>query len=233
MFKKDCPKCKDTIIYASKKRLNISIKNNTQCLFCRRKEYRLKNKTKIANKKRQDYVANREERKKKRRNKYWEDVEKSRAYDREYYKNNREDRLETAKRTKDPIKVNEASARWRNNHKEQMNLIRKKWADENPEKVSEIRRRRRAKEAEVEENYTPKMEQITRKAFRNKCYNCGSDDDLCIDHHRPLTKGHALTISNAVVLCRVCNGSKSDRNPEDFYGLKKCEALDKKLNKIG
>lgn len=53
--------------------------------------------------------------------------------------------------------------------------------------------------------------------FNNHCFNCKSEKDLAIDHHYPLSKGFALTINNAVLLCKSCNSSKSNKLPEAFY----------------
>ena len=113
-----------------------------------------------------------------------------------------------------------------------MDQIRKNWAINNKDKISETQRRRRAKKLEVNENFTYVQEQLTRQAFKNKCFNCKSTKKLCIDHHRPLSKGYPLTLNNAVLLCRSCNSSKGAKDPEDFYGKDKCVKLDKKIKTI-
>ena len=43
---------------------------------------------------------------------------------------------------------------------------------------------------------------------------------------------YALTLSNAVVLCRHCNCSKFNKDPEIFYGAERCAEIDAKLMKI-
>ena len=135
--------------------------------------------------------------------------------------------------------------------KRHLRNINKKYRDENKEtllekqrqryknNINEARRsgkerarKRRAKKAEVNENFTSAQEQITRKAFYNKCFKCKSTKTLTIDHHRALSKGHPLTLDNAVLLCQFCNSSKGAKNPEKFYGIKKCKKLDLKLSKI-
>ncbi len=45
-------------------------------------------------------------------------------------------------------------------------------------------------------------------------------------------KGNPLSLKNAVVLCKTCNSSKGIKEPEIFYGIKKCAELDKKLAQI-
>jgi len=53
--------------------------------------------------------------------------------------------------------------------------------------------------------------------FHNQCFNCGSRERLEIDHHYPLSRGHKLTLDNAVLLCKSCNCSKGNKMPEEFY----------------
>ena len=92
--------------------------------------------------------------------------------------------------------------------------------------------KRKALELLVEEDFPADKRKITFIEFGFKCYNCSSEDCLCIDHHRPLVKKNALAFDNAVVLCVHCNSSKSARDPEEFYGKEKCTELDKKLTQI-
>ena len=91
------------------------------------------------------------------------------------------------------------------------------------------KRRRRALKAQVKERYTAAQEAITLKAFNNRCFNCGSTTDLCIDHHLPLSRGNKLALYNAVVLCGVCNVDKSNKEPQAYYGPEKAADLDVKL----
>lgn len=114
-----------------------------------------------------------------------------------------------------------------------ISISNKKWyLSGGREKVLENKRKRRERMAELDESYGVKEAKITMKEFRGKCFVCGSKDSLHIDHHRPLSKGHALSLNNAVVLCEYCNKSKGPKDPEKFYGIKICAKLDRKLNKI-
>ena len=125
---------------------------------------------------------------------------------------------------------------YRDEHKEQTREYDKDYREKNREKIrtrSRIWARiRRAMVLLVNEHYSSEDEKITLKAFSHKCVNCKSTENIEIDHHRPLIKGNALTIYNAVPLCRNCNASKNDRNPEDFYGAKKCAKIDRKLQRL-
>ncbi|TDT71824.1 HNH endonuclease [Hypnocyclicus thermotrophus] len=69
--------------------------------------------------------------------------------------------------------------------------------------------------------------------FNNKCFNCGSTNNLEIDHHYPISKGYPLKYKNkynAVLLCRDCNIKKSNKFPENFYLKSQLEVLKKKYN---
>jgi hypothetical protein len=207
------------------------------CKICH-KHYRKINASKI-NKQRKKYRQKNNEKIKKAKKEYAiKNKDKIREYKKLYqnlngkkiYKKNEKYRLANKKHTSKYMK------KYRDEHKDKIAQQKKEWAINNPEQVKVLglksQRKRRARKLAVQENYTSEQEQITRKAFYNKCFNCKSTDNLCIDHHRPLSKGHPLTLQNAVVLCQSCNSSKSDKNPEDFYGEKKCDRLDKKLKKI-
>ncbi len=59
-------------------------------------------------------------------------------------------------------------------------------------------------------------EEVVFDVFGMRCVACGAEDDLVLDHHRPLQDGHAL-LHNAVPLCRTCNSRKRTNPPEEFY----------------
>ena len=67
--------------------------------------------------------------------------------------------------------------------------------------------------------------------FNYKCASCGSAHKLCLDHWRPLSKGYALTRTNAVVLCNSCNASKGAKLPEDHFDKEFVGLIEAKLDK--
>jgi 5-methylcytosine-specific restriction endonuclease McrA len=79
----------------------------------------------------------------------------------------------------------------------------------------------------VDQNYTINDTLYTLTLFNNKCFNCGSTKKLGIDHHHPLIKGHGLSRSNAVILCRHYNSAKGTKNPKDYYTKKQLKILHK------
>jgi len=125
-------------------------------------------------------------------------------------------------------KIAQQKKTWANKNKERVRANHKRWRDLNPSKVI----KNRAAKHNIKESYTAADKLITLTEFNNRCFNCGSIENLHIDHHRPLSKGNSLTLQNAVILCRSCNSSKRAKDPEDFYGTKKCDLLDEKLKKI-
>ena len=88
------------------------------------------------------------------------------------------------------------------------------------------RQRRRAKKQGLKENYTKDDRVYTMNLFNNICFNCGSTDNLEIDHHKCLNDGFPLSRTNAVVLCRSCNASKHTKKPKEFYSKDKILLLE-------
>lgn len=77
--------------------------------------------------------------------------------------------------------------------------------------------KRRDAERKLDNDFTDLDKELIMVRAGYACVNCGSESDLCVDHFRPLSKGNALNIFNAIVLCRSCNSQKSAKDPEDFF----------------
>jgi 5-methylcytosine-specific restriction endonuclease McrA len=110
-------------------------------------------------------------------------------------------------------------------HREENNKRSKNYQKEHPEIARNIARHRRDNAIIARERYTKECEVITTEAFGGKCFNCGGKNRLCIDHNYPLSRGYALTILNAVVLCKICNSKKHAKLPEEFYSIEKLNEL--------
>ena len=115
-------------------------------------------------------------------------------------------------------------------NKNYINDRRRRNVEEYQEKRREIGRKRRALSASVNEVFTPRDSFIVFSLFDNKCFKCNKQNDLCLDHHYPLSRGHPLEIGNAVILCRSCNSSKGAKLPEEFYSVEELIKL-KTINK--
>ena len=92
------------------------------------------------------------------------------------------------------------------------------------------RRSERAAKAGITEDFTPYQRDRVMLQFGKRCFRCKSRKSLQIDHHLPLSYGHALDYGNAVVLCQKCNGAKSNLAPEQFYESTQLERLEDMLD---
>ena len=194
MQTKTCSKCG---VEKSIDQFRIGHKQCHQCELDYKKLYREANREEV-NQKTRDYHSLNKEREREVHNRYMETHREERArYQKQFRQENKE-------------LLSEQERKYRELHKEQYIA----WTRFNA-------RKRRARQQQLQENYTKEDEQYTRTLFNNQCANCGSTDKLCIDHHYPLSKGNALTRENAVVLCRSCNASKHIKSPESFYSPEK------------
>lgn len=162
------------------------------------------------------HSENRDTISKNRYGKYHKDIDVSRRKSREYAATRRE-------------KIHECHKIWYGENKERKLEKNREWYKNNPDKRRKLgrdkARRRRERLAGVNQIFTKQMEDIVFEAFQDKCFNCGGTDRLCIDHHKPLVGGCALSLDNAVLLCIHCNSSKSDKRPEEFYSINQIEEI--------
>jgi hypothetical protein len=56
------------------------------------------------------------------------------------------------------------------------------------------------------------------KKSDSRCVNCGSDQDLQIDHIVPHSRGGTNGLDNLQMLCRDCNLSKGAKTMEEWLG---------------
>lgn len=126
----------------------------------------------------------------------------------------------------------ERQAKYRSENKEAIREQKSEYYQNNKEIFLGHSRTRRARKAQVNERFTPEDKAFTLKVFQGQCFKCGSTEKLSMDHHLPLSKGHALTRDNAVVLCLSCNSSKGNRPLEDFYDPIEIMVLDSVFDTI-
>lgn len=177
-----------------------------QCVKERKAEYYTREKVKIQTKNKSYYDDNKEDLNEKMKSYYADNKDHIIEQHREYVKDNTE-------------KVKTYQKEYRKNHLPKLN------------QQANIRwKRRRAKKVGVTENYTKDDRDYTMALFNHRCAVCGSTEALCIDHHYPLSKGHALTRENAVVLCNKHNCEKSTKLPEDFYTSEQLELITETLH---
>jgi len=220
-FNHGCKKCKRAANQKWRKSnpektksINIRYKErNREKLKAEAKRYWLKNKDESNANRRKNRVKNRDEVNAKKRKDRIKNKDRVNAKARKNWSENNNG-------------VRDKAKKYRIDNKDKRKAQLKEWHRNNPEKIALYKSKRRAMKEGLIENYTIKSRGITLKAFNNQCFLCKSVDNLCVDHHRPLSKGNSLTLSNAVVLCKPCNSRKNDKDPEEFYGLIECAELD-------
>jgi hypothetical protein len=157
---------------------------------------------------------------------YEKNKEERKQCSRQYWHDNKDECMARRKKWKGKNKAHMKAYNdeYRRSHREE----RKEWIKNNPNKMKQYYensydvithhvRKRRAKKASVNENFTPADVEYTKKLFGNKCAICNKTEDLQIDHWYPLSKGYPLTRSNAVLMCKSCNCSKGDKLPKEHY----------------
>lgn len=201
---KSCSRCKIekpiTEFYSDKQKRDGFSCQCRSCIKIRQYQYRRLNPDKVKKIGKKSRQNNRE--KVAERKRIWQEAnrEKHREYSKKWREQNRE-----------------VSLQYYQDNKEKLSEINRLWKKENPEKVRRYNRKRRAMELQVSEQYIKEDEAYTRSLFEDQCFRCGSTDNLTIDHHRPLSRRYGLSRGNAVLLCRSCNSSKNNKEPEDFY----------------
>ena len=219
-----CKDCKKIYKGQNKKQTNKNAKiwrlKNLERCRAKDIEYGKNNPEKIKQQNKNWYNANREQSLKNSKDWRQKNPDKVKKHNKEWYKENKEKKL-----AQDKIHYKNNREYYKKKHRE--------WQKKNPEKVRERARKRRDKKLAISEHYTTQDEQITLQEFNHQCFNCGSTDRLEIDHHLCLNNDNALTLENAVVLCKSCNCSKGQKDPKNFYNKAKLKKLEDKLTKIG
>lgn len=116
---------------------------------------------------------------------------------------------------------------------EQYKEYKKTYHNKNKDAYASRARKRREMSKQLGEfKYSLGCKEITLDEFDHQCFKCGSKDTLHIDHHRPMSKLNRLELGNAVVLCKECNFSKNDKDPEDFYSENELAEIEEKLERL-
>ena len=121
---------------------------------------------------------------------------------------------------------------WTEANKELRASYDKIYKHNNLDKGRAAARRRRATKKALNENYTVADEAFTLRLFDHACFNCGSKENLTVDHYRPLSKGNALTLTNAIILCKSCNSRKNNKDPEQFFSEEQTTIIQEVFNSV-
>lgn len=179
----------------------------------RRKDYHKKNRDRL-NRKSAEYLEEHRAEILAKQAEYREaHREELREKQKQFYREHRAERLAT-------------SRRWAQQNPEKVRALglkaARKLRAEHPEIPNARERKRRARKAQVGEDFSPEMAIFVRHFWENRCAVCGAQQKRgerqhAIDHWLPLSKGYPLSMENAVLLCNHCNPQKSSKLPLDMY----------------
>lgn len=141
-----------------------------------------------------------------------------RAYQAEYRAAHRQKARATtaAYRAANPDRARAANERFRSQpaNQESARQRAREFRLANPALRSEYEKRRRArKKSAVVGFITPAQLAAKMSYWGDRCWMCGTVDDLQVDHVKPLAKGGAHMLANLRPACGPCNLAKSDRWP--------------------
>ena len=159
------------------------------------------------------------------------------AYQADYYRRNRESIRARQNATRNAEASSVRSAMWRSANPERAAAAVEAWHAAHPEArmeavtrwkkanrqtVALIEARRRARKAgQTVVEFTP-AQIIARRAYLGeRCWICGSGEDLAWDHVKPLAKGGPHMLSNLRLACTSCNSTKNAR----WFGVAELQVL--------
>lgn len=132
--------------------------------------------------------------------------EERKAYNREYYQQNKDTKFKEYAARKDPAKKRACEQSWRERHRERYREYMRRGAF-----------KRRARVAEVRNDLTFEQWQMIKAAYRFCCAYCGKRRPLTQDHIIPVSKGGEHTAENIVPACQSCNARKWANPPQVAY----------------
>jgi len=202
-----------------------------RCACARAKQWREKNLERAKETKRRWYARNRGQYLKKTRQYALDHPEQVKATKLRYRDRNRvRERVANLRRYHEhKTEYDARSRRFYANNKSKVLGWQRRYRQARPEVCRAATQRRRARKLSVREVFTAAMDLFLRKNWKNKCAVCGKRTKLTVDHWLPLSKGHALTMDNAVLLCGSCNSSKGAKLPEDRYKPKLVARIEKRI----
>mgnify|MGYP006921388197 FL=1 len=173
------------------------------CKNCKReydKEYRNKNKEKIAKYQGEYWNKNKETISERFSVWYKQNFEKVKAISKKWSLKNTD-------------RVKKYQKEWQEQNKEYLSEYRKKYQKENREEINRrhlpLLHKRRARVAGNGGSYTARQWKLLCDFYGNKCLKCGATDrKLTVDHVLPTVLGGTSNIDNLQPLCLSCNCSK-------------------------
>jgi 5-methylcytosine-specific restriction endonuclease McrA len=117
-----------------------------------------------------------------------------------------------------PEKARENSRKWAEAHREQAAAASRRWQANNPDKVIQIAKRRRARVRGAQGDATAAQIQARIDYYGGKCWMCGAPADT-IDHVIALVRGGSHWPSNLRPACNSCNARKHTADHRRFLAI--------------
>jgi 5-methylcytosine-specific restriction endonuclease McrA len=205
--------------------------NNQDEILSYRKKYYEENKDYVINKSKQYYEENKDDRLGYVKDWAKNNKEKVLKYSKKHRDNNKEKASEYYKKYREENieKILQRQLNYRINNKEKLIDIHARYRKSNKGIMNS--RRGAQKRLHVKKQVDANIINVAQikfiySKFSHQCFNCGSDNTLCLDHHYPLSKGYPLIEQNTVILCNSCNTSKGNKLPQNFYTEAKLKQLE-------
>lgn len=140
----------------------------------------------------------------------------------EHYEENKEALLAKSYewRRENPEKRKQSDRRYRNRNRQQRNEYNREWRLKNLEKAREGIRRYTRRKRELPNTLTDAQWSFAQEYFHGKCAVCSGNEGVEQDHWVPVTAPEKINLGtvaeNIVPLCRSCNAAKFNFMPHEF-----------------
>ena len=95
-------------------------------------------------------------------------------------------------------------------------FVQNEWARKHPSEMAVKYNARRARQVNAEGAFTRADIKRQREKQHNRCYYCGNEGKLTVDHVIPLARGGTNWPDNLVLACPHCNSSKGNKRVDDW-----------------
>lgn len=137
-------------------------------------------------------------------------IERNRQYRRDWRSANPDKVVIYNKRAIEWQKSNpQYTKQWYQKNKRSCDASNAKWAKQNPDKIREYSRQRRASKKGFG-NFKILDKEI-RRLKQQPCFYCGTKENITVDHVIPLSRGGYDSIGNILSACLSCNSQKNAR----------------------
>ena len=200
---KKCTKCGETKELTEFHKEKRGKHGRKACCKVCIKQYQQANREKVAEYKKQYYQENRKKIEKRQKQYRQENREKIAERGKQYYQENRE-------------QITEQQKQYYQANREKIAKKQKQYQQANPEKLKARNQKRRALKRDAAGNATAAEIQARFDYHGNRCYYCGCDGKMQIEHRIPLSRGGTHYPANIVPACQSCNFSKGTKTESEF-----------------